>query len=207
MQSRLPIAVLVSGSGSNLQAILDASAEPGYSADVCVVISDRSEIWALERAAAAGVPVEVVDWSDYGNRAAFTAAVCDVADRYGASALVLAGFLRILGDSAMRRFPDRILNIHPSLLPAFPGTIHAVQEALDHGAKVTGVTVHFVTADVDAGPIIAQEAVVVMPGDDAASLHARVQEVEHRLYPAVVDALGRRALVVEGRWVTWKEKS
>ena len=119
MQARLPIAVLVSGSGSNLQAILDAAADDGFSAEVRVVISDREGVHALTRAAAAAIPAEVVAWADHGDRDAFTAAVCDVATRHGAEALVLAGFLRILGDAAIGRFPERIVNIHPSLLPAF----------------------------------------------------------------------------------------
>lgn len=205
MPSRLPIAVLVSGSGSNLQAILHAAQDEGYAAEVCVVISDRPGVEALERAEAAGVPARVVAWGDYADRDGFTAAVCEVATQHGARALVLAGFLRILGDEALQRFPGGIVNIHPSLLPAFPGTIHAVQEALDHGVKVTGVTVHFVTSEVDEGPIIAQESVPVLAGDTVASLHARVQEAEHRLYPAVIDALGRGALTVDGRTVTIKE--
>ncbi len=205
MRERLPIAVLVSGSGSNLQAILDASADPRYAAEVRVVISDRPGVRALERAGHAGVSTEVVAWRDHGDREPFTAAVCDAAERHGARALVLAGFLRILGPEAMVRFPDRIVNIHPSLLPAFPGTMHAVGEALAHGVKVTGVTVHFVTEEVDVGPIIAQEAVRVLPGDTEAALHARLHEVEHRIYPEAVDALARGALTVAGRAVVWKE--
>ncbi len=206
MHDRLAIAVLVSGSGSNLQAILDAAAFPDYGARVCAVISDRPGVRALERADAAGVPASVVPWSDYRDRAAFTTAICDEADRHGAQALVLAGFLRILSAAAIDRFPRGVVNIHPSLLPAFPGTIHAVRDALAHGAKVTGVTVHFVTEDVDAGPIIAQEAVAVGRGDDEASLHARIQEVEHRMYPAAIDALAKGLLIVEGRYVRWKEE-
>ncbi|HSF87660.1 MAG TPA: phosphoribosylglycinamide formyltransferase [Acidimicrobiia bacterium] len=207
MPTRLPIAVLVSGSGSNLQAILDASASDAFAAEVCVVISDRPAVRALERAVEAGVPAEVVAWAEHGDRDLFTAAVCRVAERHGAAALVLAGFMRILGTEAIGRFPTGILNIHPSLLPAFPGTMHAVRDALAHGVKITGVTVHYVTAEVDGGPIIAQEAVPVLPDDDEASLHARVQQVEHRLYPDVVDALARGALMIDGRRVTWKEHS
>ncbi len=168
------------------------------------VIADRAGVRALERAGAAGVPAEVVAWADHRDRDAFTAAVCDAAQRHGARALVLAGFLRILGPEAMSRFPHRIVNIHPSLLPAFPGTIDAVGEALAHGVKVTGVTVHFVTEDVDAGPIIAQEPVAVLPGDSETTLHARIQEVEHRIYPVVVAALARGMLAVADGTVVWK---
>lgn len=205
MPNRFQVAVLVSGSGSNLQAIIDASADPSYAAEVCVVIADRPGIRALQRAGDAGIPTAVVPWS-LGREPA-TARVCATADRFGANALVLAGFSRILAPEAIARFPTRIVNVHPSLLPAFPATIHAVREAIEHGVKVTGVTVHFVTEDVDAGPIIAQEAVCVAPGDTVATLHARMQEVEHRLYPAVVHALGRGRLRTEGRTVVWREEA
>ncbi len=205
MSERLPIAVLVSGSGTNLQAILDAAQDPGWGADVVVVISDRPGVKALERAQGAGVAIEVVAWSDYRERATFSQAVCDAAEAHGAAALVLAGFLRILSPEAITRFSHRILNIHPSLLPAFPATIHAVREALDHGVKVTGVTVHYVDEEVDVGPIIAQEAIAVLADDTEDSLHARLQEVEHRLYPRVIDVFARGGLEVTGRHVTWKE--
>ena len=203
MNDRAPLAVLVSGSGSNLQAILDAAAEPTYAARVGVVISDRPGVLALERAAAASVPVEVVAWSSFDTREAFTVAVCDAAERHGASVLVLAGFMRILSPHAMVRFPDRIVNVHPALLPAFPGA-HAVPQALAHGVRLTGVTVHLVDEKVDHGPIIYQEAVPVLPGDTEATLHARIQTVEHRVYPQVVDALARGAIEVDGRVVRWE---
>ena len=188
--SRYPIAVLVSGSGSNLQAIIDAAERPDYSAEIVVVISDRSDVKALDRASTAGIPAEVVAWTDFDSRDQFSLAIRDTASRHGAEALVLAGFLRILAPAAIERFPDRIINIHPSLLPSFPGA-HAVRETLDHGAKMTGVTIHFVDEQVDHGPIIRQEAVPVLPDDDEATLHSRIQEVEHRIYPEVIDALAR----------------
>lgn len=203
MSGRYPIAVLVSGSGSNLQAILDASQRPDYPAEVVIVISDRPGVLALERARSAAVRAEVIAWSDHRERGVFTKAVCEAAVAHGAEALVLAGFLRILGAEAVERFPDRIVNIHPSLLPAFPGTIHAVEEALERGVKVTGVTVHFVSEAVDEGPIIAQEAVGIQPDDDVSSLHARLQQVEHRIYPEVVAALATDRLHVSGSNVTW----
>ena len=193
MTSRMPIAVLVSGSGSNLQAIIDAAARPGFSAEIVAVISDHDHVKALDRAAAAGIATEVVLWQDFDSRDRFTSALCDAAERYEAEALVLAGFMRILAPVALERFPNRIINIHPSLLPAFPGA-HAVRDALDHGVTVTGVTVHFVDEQVDHGPIIRQEAVLVLPDDDEQTLHARIQEVEHRIFPEVVDALGRGEL-------------
>ena len=191
--SRYPIAVLVSGSGSNLQAIIDAAEKPGYAAEIVVVISDRPDVKALDRASTAGIPTEVVAWSDFDSRDEFSSAVCDAAAQHGAEALILAGFMRVLAPIAIERFPNRIVNIHPSLLPSFPGA-HAVQDALDHGVTVSGVTVHFIDEEVDHGPIIYQEAIPVLADDDEATLHARIQEVEHRVYPDVVDALGRGAL-------------
>jgi phosphoribosylglycinamide formyltransferase-1 len=200
--SRYPIAVLVSGSGSNLQAIIDAAEQPGYAAKPVVVISDRAEVKALDRATTAEIATAVVSWSDFDSRDDFTAAVCDTAVRHGANALVLAGFMRVLAPVAIERFSNRIVNVHPALLPAFPGA-HAVRETLAHGVTVTGVTVHFVDEEVDHGPIIYQEAVPVFPDDDEATLHARIQEVEHRIFPEVIDAFGRGDLTVEGRCVIW----
>jgi phosphoribosylglycinamide formyltransferase-1 len=201
----MSIAVLVSGTGSNLQAILDtAAADPDYGAEVVVVIADRAEAGGLARAERAGIPTEVVAWSSFDGREPFTSAVCDAAERHGAEALVLAGFMRILAPVAIDRFPDRIVNVHPALLPAFPGA-HAVPQALAHGVKVTGVTVHFLDEEVDHGPIILQRPVPVEPGDDEASLHARIRGEEHRWYPVVVGALASGRLRVEGRIVHWSE--
>ncbi|CAN5386186.1 phosphoribosylglycinamide formyltransferase [soil metagenome] len=202
MTKRLPIAVLVSGSGTNLQALLDATADPGHHAEIVVVVSDRPGVRALQRAAAAGVTTEVVDWDDHADRHAFTTAVCNAAAVHGAAALVLAGFMRILAPEAIRRFPNRILNTHPALLPAFPGA-HAVAQALAHRVTLTGVTIHLVDEEVDHGPIIFQEAVPVLPGDSEGDLRARIQQVEHLRYPQVVDAFAAGRLMVEGRRVTW----
>jgi phosphoribosylglycinamide formyltransferase-1 len=192
----MDIAVLVSGSGSNLQALID---HPG-SYRIVLVLSDRADAFALIRAVDAGIPTAVVPWE--GDREAFTAAVCDRVEGAGAKAMVLAGFMRVLGAEAIERFPHRILNIHPSLLPAFPGA-EAVRRALEHGVKVTGVTVHFVDEEVDHGPIVEQVAVPVQPTDDVETLHARIQAEEHRLYPRVVDAFARGEIKVRGRRVTW----
>lgn len=202
--ARLPIAVLVSGSGSNLQAIIDASSDPLYAAEIAVVISDRPDVFALRRAGDAGIPTAVVDWRSATDRASFSAAVCDVADAHGAGLLVLAGFMRILAPNAIARFPNRIVNTHPALLPAFPGA-HAVPEAIAHGVKITGVTIHFVDEEVDHGPIILQVPVAVEDGDDEVTLQKRIQAVEHEVYPVVIDAFARGRLRVDGRSVTWKE--
>ena len=196
----MPIAVLVSGSGTNLEALLVAAADAAY--EVAVVISDRPGVKAIDRAEAAGVPAVVVDWSEFPDRGSFTVAVCDAADEYRAEALVLAGFMRVLASAAIQRFPQRILNIHPSLLPSFPGS-RAVEEALAHGVKVTGVTVHFVDEQVDHGPIVAQQPVAVLEDDTPDTLHSRIQTEEHRLYPGVVSAFARHRLRLEGRRVIW----
>ncbi|CAN5887293.1 phosphoribosylglycinamide formyltransferase [soil metagenome] len=186
--------MLVSGSGSNLQALLDDQVD--YR--IVVVIADRPEALGLERASRARVPTAVVPWD--GDRGSFTRRICDEAQVKGARALVLAGFMRILGPEALDRFPAGILNIHPSLLPAFPGN-RAVVQALAAGVATTGVTVHFVDEQVDHGPIIAQEEVAVFAGDTEASLHARIQEHEHRLYPEVVGAFARGEIRLAGRSV------
>lgn len=201
---RFPIAVLVSGSGTNLQALIDAAAAPDHGARIVVVISDRPEVKALERAADANIPTEVVSWRASRGREQFTTAVCDAAQRHGARAMILAGFMRILAPGAMERFPGAIINTHPALLPAFPGA-HAVPQALAHGVKLTGVTIHFVDEEVDHGPIIYQEAVAVVAGDTEDQLQERIQAVEHRVYPMVVDAFCRGRLAIAGRTVTWRE--
>jgi phosphoribosylglycinamide formyltransferase-1 len=201
----LSVAVLVSGSGSNLQALLDAAtADPDFGAEVVLVISDRPGVGALQRAAGAGVPTEVIRWGDFDDRESFSAAVCDTAERYGSQALILAGFMRILSPVAIDRFPNRVINIHPALLPAFPGA-HAVPAALAHGVKVSGVTVHFVDGEVDHGPIIAQRTVPVRSDDTEETLHARIQEEEHEVFPQVVKAFAAGRLRVDGRRVIWAE--
>lgn len=202
----LPIAVLVSGSGTNLQALIDASASPAFGADIKTVISDRGGVRALDRAAAAGIPARVVAWADFDRRETFTAAVCEAAAAAGARLLVLAGFMRVLSAVAIERFPHRILNTHPSLLPAFPGA-HAVTDALAYGAKCTGMTVHFVDEEVDHGPIVYQEAVPIRSGDNVDTVTTRIQEIEHRMYPRVVQAFAAGRLRVDGRTVHWDEAS
>jgi phosphoribosylglycinamide formyltransferase 1 len=193
------IAVLASGSGTNLQALIDA---PDLGGDIGVVVSDRADATALERARSAGIPTKVLPWSDYGSRSEFSTAIRDEIEKAKAEVVVLAGFMRVLGGELVGAFRNQILNIHPSLLPAFPGA-HAVDQALEHGVKLTGVTVHFVDEEVDHGPIIAQRAVPVLPDDDRDSLHARIQVEEHDLYPRVVAALARGEITVEGRKVRW----
>lgn len=194
-------AVLVSGSGSNLLALLEAeragALAPG---EIAVVVSNRPGALALERAAAFAKPAHVVDHRAFADRPAFERALLDVLDAHRVDAVVLAGFMRVLTATFTERFPARIVNTHPSLLPAFPGA-HAPADALAYGVKVSGVTVHFVDATLDGGPIIAQRVVPVEDGDDATSLHRRIQSVEHRLLPEVVAQLARGQLLCEGRVV------
>jgi phosphoribosylglycinamide formyltransferase-1 len=187
---QVPIAVLVSGRGSNLRRILEREAGSAYR--VAVVIADR-DAPGLEWAEQHNVPTRIVRWSDHSNRTEFTAALCDEIESYGCRLVVLAGFMRILAPVAIERFPERIINVHPSLLPAFPGA-HAVEDALRAGVTETGVTVHIVVEDVDAGPILAQRSVAILPGDDADRLHARIQEQEHELFPEVLDTIARGLL-------------
>ena len=191
------LAVLVSGSGTNLQALLD---EPSIAPHVVVVLSDRQGVKVLARAVAAGVPTVVVEFGAFVDRAAYTTAVLDELRARDVDGVVLAGFMRVLGPTFFQVFPDRVLNVHPALLPAFPGA-HAVQDALDWGAKVTGVTVHLVDEEVDHGPIVLQEAVAIREDDIWDSLELRIHDAEHRLLPRAVTALLDGRLVVEGRRV------
>jgi phosphoribosylglycinamide formyltransferase-1 len=200
MSGRTKVGVLISGSGSNLQALLEASARPDYPAEVAVVVSNVPTAYALERARRAGVAAEVVDHKAFRVRADFERALGDALVAAGVEWVCLAGFMRLLGADFLARFPGRVLNIHPSLLPAFPG-LHAQRQALEHGVKVAGCTVHFVDPGMDTGPIIAQAAVPVLPGDDEASLSARILQEEHRLYPLVVKLAVTGALRLEGRRV------
>ncbi len=188
------IVVLCSGEGSNLGALLDAD----LGGHVAAVLVDREGVGAVRRAEGVGVPALVVRPRDHADRAAWDAAVVDAVAAAEPDLVVLAGFMRVLGAAFVRRFPT--LNVHPSLLPAFPGA-HAVAEALAHGVKVTGCTVHYVVEEVDAGPIAAQEAVPVRAGDTPESLHDRIREAEHRLLPRVVALHCRDRLRVRGRIV------
>lgn len=196
----LPIAVLISGSGSNLQALIDHTSD-AYR--IVVVITDRADAYGLVRAVEAGIPTAVVAYEGRDQRDRFTRAICDIAAEHEAAALVLAGFMRVLGMDAMGRFPEAIINVHPSLLPSFPGA-SAVEQALSHGVKLTGVTVHFVDEQVDHGPIIAQGSVPVFETDDADSLHARIQQIEHVLLPDAIDQFASGSLDVHGRLVRHK---
>jgi len=194
-------AVLVSGQGTNLQALLDAAGRGELApAEIALVLSNKPGAPALTRASAAGVATAVVDHRDHPDRRAFEEAMLAVLRRAEIEAIVLAGFMRILTEHFVSAFPLRILNTHPALCPAFPG-VDAPQQALDYGVKVTGCTVHLVDVGVDTGPIVAQAAVPVAPGDDAASLHDRIRVHEHRLLPEATRLLAAGRLAVDGRRV------
>jgi phosphoribosylglycinamide formyltransferase 1 len=191
------IAVLVSGSGTNLQALLD---DPVCGPRIVLVLSDRPGVGALDRAAARDVETAVIEPKDFGGRGEFDAAVADLLRSRGIDVIVSAGYLRLLGAAVLDVYGGRWLNVHPSLLPAFPG-MHGVADALEYGVKVTGVTVFLVDEGIDTGPIVLQEPVEVRDDDDWDSLEARVHEVEHRLLPIATAALVEGRLRVEGRRV------
>jgi phosphoribosylglycinamide formyltransferase-1 len=184
------VGVLASGEGTNLQALLDSV--HGQEVQVVAVASDQPSARALERAAAAGVPARVFLRSEYGARAARDGAIADWLVEQGVELVVLAGYMAILDASFVARFPDRILNVHPSLLPAFPG-VRAIEQAIEHGVKVFGVTVHLVDEGVDTGPIVLQRAVELPGARDLAAVHASLRPIEHELLPRAV------ALIAAGR--------
>ncbi len=195
------IAVFISGRGSNLQALIDARNRGDLAGDIGVVVSSRTGAPGLERARRAGLDHCVVDAADYASREAFDAELDRVVNQAGCSLICLAGFMRILTPGFVEAWRDRILNIHPALLPAFPGTA-CHRRVLEGGVKITGCTVHFVRPQVDAGPIIAQAAVPVLPGDDEKSLADRVLVAEHRIYPLALNlVLQGRVRVIEERVV------
>jgi phosphoribosylglycinamide formyltransferase 1 len=197
MSGRAKLGVLVSGSGSNLQALLDACAHADFPAEVALVVSNVPTAFALERARTAGVAARVLDHKTFGSRPDFEKALGEALAGAGVEWVCLAGFMRLVGADFLGRFPGRVLNIHPSLLPAFPG-LHAPRQALDRGVKVAGCTVHFVDAGMDTGPILAQAAVPVLTGDDEAALSARILKEEHRLYPLAVKLAVTGAVRLEG---------
>lgn len=201
MSARL--VVLVSGAGTNLQALLEACADPAYGAKVVAVGADRHGIAGLERAEKAGLPTFVVRVPDFPTRQEWDLALTEAVAAHEPDLVVSAGFMKILGAAFLDRFGGRIVNTHPALLPAFPGA-HAVRDALAYGVKVTGCTVHFVDEGVDTGPVIAQEAVPVRWHDDEDTLHERIKQVERRLLVEVVGRLARDGWTTRGRRVSMK---
>ncbi|MGZ4974743.1 MAG: phosphoribosylglycinamide formyltransferase [Limisphaerales bacterium] len=205
-QQTFRIGILGSGKGSNALAITDACASGTIPAQVAVVVSDVAEAGILEKARAKGLNAQHIEPGKFRTKLDDAAEVAFIKALQDAKVdlVVLAGFMRILKGEFLRVFKDRVINIHPSLLPSFPG-LEAWKQALDYGVKFTGVTVHFVDQGIDTGPIIAQETVPILQGDTAETLHKRIQEAEHRLYPAAVAALVRGNVTVRGRQTIWKQ--
>jgi phosphoribosylglycinamide formyltransferase-1 len=191
------IVILISGRGSNMEAIVERCIGEGWPARMAAVLSNRADAAGLAWAAGRGIATAVVDHRAFAAREAFDAALAEAIDRNAPDLVVLAGFMRILGTAFVRRYAGRLLNIHPSLLPAFPG-LHTHRRALEAGCKVAGATVHFVTPELDHGPIVVQSAVPVRPGDDEARLAARVLATEHVIYPLAVRWFVEDRLALEG---------
>jgi phosphoribosylglycinamide formyltransferase-1 len=209
---RLPVVVLISGSGSNLQALIDAAAAADYPARICAVISNRPDAAGLLRATQAGIPTHIVDHGQFPDRRSFELALEKVIDRYQPGLVALAGFMRILTPDFVHHYLGRMLNIHPSLLPNFTG-LNTHQRVLDSGAHEHGASVHFVTPDLDGGPVVIRAHVPIHSGDDAQTLTARVLTEEHLIYPEAVKwfAQGRLKLVahqalLDGQPITQLEK-
>lgn len=192
MSRKLKIGVLLSGSGTNLQAIIDAVANDDLPVDIVKVVSSRPDAYGIERARAAGIPVAVLNRDVYADVEAADARIVSELREAGAEYVVMAGYMRKVTPVMLDAFPDRVLNLHPALLPSFKGA-HAIADAYEAGVKITGVTVHFANEDYDKGPIVAQRAVEVREGDSLEDVEARIHEVEHVLYPQVL------RLIAEGR--------
>ncbi len=203
MKAPLRAVVLISGRGSNLQCLIDAVREGRLALDIRAVISNDARAAGLRRAQSAGIETVALDHRAFSKREDFDDALAALVDAHRPDLVILAGFMRILGAAFVRRYHGRLMNIHPSLLPAFPG-LDTHRRVLRAGARVHGATVHFVTEDLDGGPIIVQSRVRVRPDDDADTLAARVLEEEHRIYPRAVRWFTEgRLLIVDGR--TWKD--
>jgi phosphoribosylglycinamide formyltransferase-1 len=200
MAGKLPIAVLISGGGSNLQAIIDAIEAETLDARIAVVLSNRADAYGLVRAKNHGLPTEVLDHKKFASREAFDEAVVEILRTRGVELVVLAGFMRLLSPVFVKAFSNRIMNIHPALLPSFPG-LHVQKRAVEHGVRFSGCTVHFVNEECDEGPIIIQAVVPVFSDDTEESLAARILKQEHRIYPRAIQLYSEGRLRVEGRRV------
>jgi len=194
------IAVLASGSGTNLERLARAVEDGEVPVEIALVVSDNHDAYALQRARDHRIPTAVFELEDYPDRPSFDRAIVKALKEARVSLVVLAGYMKLVGPEFVSAFRGRIMNIHPALLPSFPGE-HGVEDALEHGVKVSGVTVHFVDEGLDTGPIIAQEAVPVLEGDDKESLLSRIHEAEYRLYPRAVRLFAEGRLLLEGRRV------
>jgi len=200
MARKVPIGVLISGSGTNLQAIIDAIEANKLDATIQLVLSNRADAYGLMRAKNHGIPAEVLDHKNFTSREAFDAAVVEILKSRGVELVILAGFMRLLSPVFVKAFSNRTMNIHPSLLPSFPG-LHVQRRAVEHGVRFSGCTVHFVNEDCDEGPIIIQAVVPVFPEDTEETLAARILTQEHRIYPRAIQLYSEGRLRVEGRKV------
>jgi phosphoribosylglycinamide formyltransferase-1 len=194
------IAVLASGRGSNFQAVIDAITREEIPASCCGLITDNPGAYAIERAKKAGIPVYIVDYGAYPAKEAYERALCRVMKELSADLYILAGYMRILGGGIVKHFHGRLMNIHPALLPGFPG-LHAQRQALGYGVKVSGCTVHFVDEGMDSGPVIVQACVRVEEEDDEEALSARILAMEHRCLPEAIRLFCEDRLVIDGRKV------
>jgi phosphoribosylglycinamide formyltransferase-1 len=199
--AKLKVGVLISGRGSNLAALIEAARAADYPAEIACVVSNRADAPGLEIAAAAGIPTAIVSHRDHPDRETFDRAVSGELERHGSGLVVLAGFMRIFSPWFPARWANRLINIHPSLLPAFKG-MHVQRQALDAGVRLSGCTAHLVIPDLDSGPIIAQAAVPVLAGDTEETLSARILRQEHRLYPLVVRWFAEGRVNIAGNKVT-----
>jgi phosphoribosylglycinamide formyltransferase-1 len=200
MARQVPIGVLISGGGTNLQAIIDAIEAKKLDAEICVVLSNQADAYGLARAKQHGIATAVLDHKSFASREDYDQAVVDVLRARGVELVILAGFMRLLSPVFIKAYSNRIMNIHPSLLPSFPG-LHVQKKALDHGVRFAGCTVHFVNEECDEGPIIIQAVVPVYPDDDEATLAARILKQEHRIYPRAIQLYAEGQLHVTGRKV------
>jgi phosphoribosylglycinamide formyltransferase-1 len=197
----MSFAVLASGRGGNLLAIINAVKAGQIQADLKVVISDKKDAYALEHARKAQIPALYINPKDFEDRESFDRVIIQRLHEYKVGFVVLAGYMRLVSPYFIQQYPNKILNIHPSLLPAFKGT-HAIKDAFEHGVKVTGPTVHLVVEEMDNGPIILQEPVRIEPADTLESLEEKIHQAEHRIYPKAIDLFARGCLKIDGRKVT-----
>lgn len=204
MRPLLRIAVLASGRGTNLQALIEAQNADRLGGEIVLVVSDNPQAKALERASRHGIPTRVIEPTGYATREGFDRALVETLQAHRVELVVLAGYMRLLSPVVLQAYPQRVINIHPSLLPSFPG-LNAQEQAWKYGVKYTGCTVHFVDEGMDTGPIIAQRVVAVNPEDTADDLAAKILQEEHRLYPQVVRWLAEGRVVLQGRRVLIKE--
>jgi phosphoribosylglycinamide formyltransferase-1 len=200
IERKLRLGALISGSGTNLQAIIDGCAAGTIDAEVAVVVSDKESAFGLTRARNAGIPAIYLERAKFEDITAYNRELTRVLLEHQVGLVVMAGYMRLLGRKVLEAFPNAVMNLHPALLPSFPGA-NGIHDAFDYGVKFTGVTVHFADAAFDSGPIIAQEPVMIAEDDTADTLEAKIHAIEHRLYPRAIQLFAEKRLVLDGRRV------